>query len=100
MVFDFYAGAGDKFYGEVVPMSEGILDFTLREPVGVCAQIVPWNFPFSMASWKVAPALATGCTLILKPASLTPMTALVLGEICAEAGVPAGLSPCCRGRAG
>lgn len=91
MVFDFYAGAGDKFYGEVVPMSEGILDFTLREPVGVCAQIVPWNFPFSMASWKVAPALATGCTLILKPASLTPMTALVLGEICAEAGVPAGV---------
>ncbi|MFT4036975.1 MAG: aldehyde dehydrogenase family protein [Thermomicrobiales bacterium] len=91
MVFDFYAGAGDKFYGETVPMANHLLDFTLREPVGVCAQIVPWNFPFSMASWKVAPALATGCTLILKPASLTPLTALVLGEICAEAGVPEGV---------
>lgn len=90
-VFDFYAGAGDKFYGESIPMQERLLDFTLREPVGVCAQIVPWNFPFSMAAWKVAPALATGCTLILKPASLTPLTAILLAEICAEAGVPAGV---------
>jgi len=91
IVFDYYAGAGDKFYGETIPTQEKLLDFTLREPVGVCAQIVPWNFPFSMAAWKVAPALATGCTLILKPASLTPLTALLLGEICAEAGVPEGV---------
>jgi len=90
-VFDYYAGAGDKFYGETIPMGDKILDLTLREPVGVCAQIVPWNFPFSMASWKVAPALAAGCTLILKPASLTPLSALILGEICYEAGVPEGV---------
>ncbi|MGC4192162.1 MAG: aldehyde dehydrogenase family protein [Thermomicrobiales bacterium] len=90
-VFDYYAGAGDKFYGETIPMGDKILDVTLREPVGVCAQIVPWNFPFSMASWKVAPALVAGCTLILKPASLTPLSALILGEICYEAGVPEGV---------
>jgi betaine-aldehyde dehydrogenase len=91
MVFDFYAGAGDKFYGETIPMTDRVLDFTLREPVGVVAQIVPWNFPFSMASWKVAPALASGCTLILKPASNTPLSAIILGEICYEAGVPEGV---------
>ena len=91
MVFDYYAGAGDKFYGETIPMGDKILDFTLREPVGVVAQIVPWNFPFSMASWKVAPALASGCCLILKPASNTPLSAVLLGEICYEAGVPEGV---------
>jgi acyl-CoA reductase-like NAD-dependent aldehyde dehydrogenase len=91
MVFDYYAGAGDKFYGETIPMTDRVLDFTLREPVGVVAQIVPWNFPFSMASWKVAPALASGCTLILKPASNTPLSAIILGEICYEAGVPEGV---------
>ncbi len=91
MVFDYYAGAGDKFYGETIPMGDKVLNFTLREPVGVVGQIVPWNFPFSMASWKVAPALATGCCLILKPASNTPLTAVLLGEICYEAGVPEGV---------
>ncbi|MGC4105170.1 MAG: aldehyde dehydrogenase family protein [Thermomicrobiales bacterium] len=90
-VFDYYAGAGDKFYGESIPLGDKVLDVTLREPVGVCAQIVPWNFPFSMASWKVAPALAAGCAIILKPASLTPLSALLLGEICYEAGVPEGV---------
>ncbi len=90
-VFDYYAGAADKFYGESIPLGAGVVDFTLREPVGVCAQIVPWNFPFSMASWKVAPALASGCALILKPASVTPLSALLLGQICAEAGVPDGI---------
>lgn len=91
MVFDYYAGAGDKFYGETIPMGDKILNFTLREPVGVVGQIVPWNFPFSMSSWKVAPALASGCCLILKPASNTPLTAVLLGEICYEAGVPEGV---------
>jgi betaine-aldehyde dehydrogenase len=91
MVYDFYAGAGDKFFGDTIPMGGNILDFTLREPVGVCGQIVPWNFPFSMATWKVAPALATGCCLILKPASVTPITAVILGELCYEAGVPEGV---------
>jgi betaine-aldehyde dehydrogenase len=91
MVFDYYAGAGDKFFGETIPMGDKVLNFTLREPVGVVGQIVPWNFPFSMASWKVAPALASGCCLILKPASNTPLTAVLLGEICYEAGVPEGV---------
>lgn len=90
-VFDYYAGAGDKFFGETIPLGGDVLDFTLREPVGVAAQIVPWNFPFSMATWKVAPALAAGCVIILKPASLTPLSAIELGKICVEAGVPEGV---------
>ncbi len=91
VVFDYYAGAGDKFFGDTIPMGDSVLNFTLREPVGVAAQIVPWNFPFMMAAWKVAPALATGCTIILKPASNTPLSAVMLGEICYEAGVPEGV---------
>ncbi|MFW6075857.1 MAG: aldehyde dehydrogenase family protein, partial [Chloroflexota bacterium] len=90
-VFDYYAGAGDKFFGETIPFGDGALSMTLREPIGVCGQIVPWNFPFMMSAWKVAPALATGCTLILKPASNTPVTAPILGEIAYEAGVPEGV---------
>lgn len=90
-VFDYYSGAADKFFGETIPMGHGVLDFTLREPVGVVAQITPWNFPFLAAAWKVAPALAAGCTVILKPASYTPLTALMLGRIAVEAGVPAGV---------
>jgi acyl-CoA reductase-like NAD-dependent aldehyde dehydrogenase len=90
-VFDYYAGAGDKFFGDTIPMGDATLNFTLREPIGVAGQIVPWNFPFMMAAWKVAPALATGCTIILKPASNTPMSAVMLGEICYECGVPEGV---------
>ena len=90
-VFDYYAGAADKAFGETIPLGDTILDFTLREPVGVVGQIVPWNFPFMMAAWKVAPALASGCTLILKPASNTPLSAILLGECCYEAGVPEGV---------
>ncbi len=90
-VFDYYAGAMDKYFGETIPLGEGLLDFTLREPVGVVAQIVPWNFPFLAAAWKVAPALATGCTVILKPASYTPLTALLLGHIALAAGVLPGV---------
>jgi betaine-aldehyde dehydrogenase len=90
-VFDYYAGAMDKFYGETIPMGDAVLDFTLREPMGVVAQITPWNFPFLAAAWKVAPALAAGCTAILKPASYTPLTSLVLGRLAMEAGVPAGV---------
>ncbi|MBI4456635.1 MAG: aldehyde dehydrogenase [Acidobacteria bacterium] len=91
MVFDYYAGAMEKFFGESIPMGDKIVDFTLREPVGVVCQIVPWNFPFLAAAWKVAPALATGCAVIVKPASYTPLTALFLGEIGNEAGVPEGV---------
>ena len=90
-VFEYYAGAADKFYGETLPLGGNILNTTWREPVGVAGQIVPWNFPFMMAAWKVAPALATGCTIILKPASNTPLSAVLLGEICYEAGVPEGV---------
>lgn len=90
-VFDYYAGAMDKYFGETIPMGEGVLDFTLREPLGVVAQIVPWNFPFLAAAWKVAPALAAGCTVILKPASYTPLTALLLGRVAIDAGVPNGV---------
>jgi betaine-aldehyde dehydrogenase len=72
-------------------MNGPLLDYTLREPVGVCAQIIPWNFPLLMAAWKLAPALAAGNTLILKPASATPITAVMLGEICQEAGIPDGV---------
>jgi betaine-aldehyde dehydrogenase len=88
--FEYYAGLANQLWGEQIPMNGPLLDYTLREPVGVCAQIVPWNFPLLMAAWKLAPALAAGNTLILKPASATPITAVMLGEICQEAGVPDG----------
>ncbi|WP_307395289.1 aldehyde dehydrogenase family protein [Bacillus horti] len=89
--FEFYAGAIVARSGETKPVPPGFFNYTTKEPVGVCAQIIPWNYPFMMAAWKVAPALAAGCTIVLKPASLTPITALVLAEICQEAGVPAGV---------
>ena len=72
-------------------MNGPLLDYTLREPYGVCAQIIPWNFPLLMAAWKVAPALAAGNTVVLKPASVTPLTAIILGQICREAGIPDGV---------
>jgi betaine-aldehyde dehydrogenase len=89
--FEYYAGATTKFFGETIPVSGEGLDFTLREPVGVVAAIVPWNFPFPMACWKCAPALAAGNAVILKPASYSPLTALVLGRIGREAGLPPGV---------
>jgi acyl-CoA reductase-like NAD-dependent aldehyde dehydrogenase len=89
--FEFYAGAATKIMGQTIPVPGTFFNYTVREPVGVCAQIVPWNYPIMMAAWKLAPALAAGNTIILKPASATPLTALLLGEICAEAGIPAGV---------
>ncbi|MBC5805046.1 MAG: betaine-aldehyde dehydrogenase [Candidatus Eremiobacter antarcticus] len=89
--FEFYAGAVTKLMGNTIPSPSGFFNYTLREPVGVCAQIVPWNYPLLMAAWKVAPALAAGCTVILKPATPTPITALMLGQICHEAGCPPGV---------
>jgi hypothetical protein len=89
--FEYYAGLATQLWGEQIPMNGPLLDYTLREPLGVCTQIVPWNFPLLMAGWKLAPALAAGNTLILKPASATPITAVMLGEICREAGVPDGV---------
>ncbi|WP_026961499.1 aldehyde dehydrogenase family protein [Alicyclobacillus herbarius] len=89
--FEFYASASVTLAGQTVPMPNGFFTYTLREPVGVCAQIIPWNYPLMMAAWKLAPALAAGCTVILKPASYTPLTALELARICKEAGVPDGV---------
>ena len=90
-IFEFYAGAVTKFYGQTIPVARGGLDFTLRQPMGVVACIVPWNFPFPIASWKAAPALAAGNCVILKPASLSPLTAIKLGELAHQAGLPAGV---------
>src|SRR5690606_11440910 len=89
--FDYYANLTGHMWGETVPMNGPLVDYTVREPYGVCGQIIPWNFPLLMAAWKVAPALAAGNTIVLKPASATPLTALVLGEICQEADIPDGV---------
>ena len=87
----YYAGWADKIHGETIPVKGNYLTYTLREPVGVVAAIVPWNFPLLLTSWKVGPALACGNTLIVKPASQTPLTALALGEIAVEVGLPPGV---------
>lgn len=89
--FEYYAGAASTFAGETLPVGSAGFDYTLRIPVGVVAAIVPWNFPFVMACWKCAPALVTGNAVILKPASLTPLTALELGRLGQEAGIPSGI---------
>ncbi|HWY78035.1 MAG TPA: aldehyde dehydrogenase family protein [Verrucomicrobiae bacterium] len=89
--FEYYAGAVLKFFGQTIPVSRGGFDFTLRQPMGVVAAIVPWNFPFPIAAWKVAPALAAGNCVVLKPASLSPLTALRLGELASQAGLPDGV---------
>ncbi|MEW6234909.1 MAG: aldehyde dehydrogenase family protein [Candidatus Omnitrophota bacterium] len=89
--FEYYAGAVTKFFGETIPVSKQGLDFTLRVPIGVAACIVPWNFPFPMACWKVAPALAAGNAVVLKPASYTPISALHLARLAQEAGFPEGV---------
>jgi acyl-CoA reductase-like NAD-dependent aldehyde dehydrogenase len=91
LVFEYYAGAANKVFGETIPVSRPGLDFTLREPIGVVGLIVPWNFPLLMAAWKLGPALAAGNTAVLKPASYTPLTALRLGELALEAGFPPGV---------
>ena len=89
-VFHFYAGAVDKHYGETIPVAGGV-DMTFREPLGVVGLIVPWNFPIAISSWKLGPALACGNTVVLKPAEVTPLTALRLAELALEAGIPEGV---------
>src|SRR5258705_4232077 len=91
LVFDYYAGAANKVCGQTIPVSRPGIDMTLREPIGVVGLIIPWNFPILMASWKLGPALAAGNACILKPASYTPLTAIRLGELALEAGIPAGI---------
>jgi acyl-CoA reductase-like NAD-dependent aldehyde dehydrogenase len=89
-VFRFYAGAPERLLGDTIPVAGGV-DMTFREPLGVVGLITPWNFPLPIASWKVGPALAAGNTIVLKPAELTPMTALELGRLALEAGIPEGV---------
>ncbi|GGJ69594.1 betaine-aldehyde dehydrogenase [Anoxybacillus voinovskiensis] len=89
--FEFYASAIVSHRGTVNNMPGAFHNFTEKEPVGVCAQIIPWNYPLMMAAWKIAPAIAAGCSVVVKPASLTPLTCIVLAEICHEAGVPEGV---------
>jgi acyl-CoA reductase-like NAD-dependent aldehyde dehydrogenase len=89
--FEYYAGWADKVMGETIPVKGNYFTYTLREPLGVVAAIVPWNFPLLLAAWKVAPALACGNTVVLKPASQTPLTAIALGEIAVEVGLPPGV---------
>jgi acyl-CoA reductase-like NAD-dependent aldehyde dehydrogenase len=89
-VFYFYAGAVDKHHGETIPVAGGV-DMTFREPLGVVGLIVPWNFPIAISSWKLGPALATGNTVVLKPAELTPLTAQCLAGLALEAGIPEGV---------
>jgi betaine-aldehyde dehydrogenase len=89
-VFHFYAGAVDKHHGQTIPVAGGV-DMTFREPLGVVGLIVPWNFPLNIASWKLGPALACGNTVVLKPAELTPLSALRLAELALEAEIPEGV---------
>ena len=89
--FQYYAGWADKVHGQTIPVKGNLLAYTLRDPVGVVAAIVPWNFPLLLAAWKVAPALACGNTVIVKPATQTPLTALALAEVAAEVGLPPGV---------
>src|SRR5919201_6646949 len=96
-LFHYMAGWATKLEGTTIPISvpytpkAKYLAYTLREPVGVVGQIIPWNFPLLMAAWKLGPALATGCTVVLKPAEQTPLSALRLGELIVEAGIPQGV---------
>lgn len=90
-VLEYWGGAASKIFGETIPVQDAGLEVTLREPVGVCALITPWNFPLVIASWKIAPALACGNTVVVKPAQLTPLSVLMLADILMEAGLPPGV---------
>ncbi|MBI1862354.1 MAG: aldehyde dehydrogenase family protein [Deltaproteobacteria bacterium] len=88
---EYYAGLADKIHGDTIPVDGNFFNYTVREPAGVVGQIIPWNFPLLMAAWKLGPALSTGCTVVMKPAEQTPLTALRLAEVFQEAGLPAGV---------
>jgi acyl-CoA reductase-like NAD-dependent aldehyde dehydrogenase len=90
-VLEYWGGAANKIFGETIPVQDSGLEITLREPIGVCALITPWNFPMVIASWKIAPALACGNTVVVKPAQLTPVSVLLLADILMEAGLPPGV---------
>lgn len=90
-VLEYWGGAANKIFGETIPVQDAGLEVTLREPVGVCALITPWNFPLVIASWKIAPALACGNTVVVKPAQYTPLSVLALADVLMEAGLPPGV---------
>src|SRR5438876_3779480 len=90
-VLEYWGGAANKIFGETIPVQDAGMEVTLREPVGVCALIIPWNFPLVISSWKIAPALACGNTVVVKPAQLTPLSVLILTDILMEAGLPPGV---------
>lgn len=89
--YRYFGGMADKFQGETIPVEAGFLNYTLREPVGVVGQVVPWNFPLMFTAWKMAPALAAGNTIVMKPAEITPLTSLRIAELMAEVGLPDGV---------
>jgi betaine-aldehyde dehydrogenase len=89
--YRYFGGMADKFQGETIPVEAGFLNYTLREPLGVVGQVVPWNFPLMFTSWKMAPALAAGNTIVMKPAEITPLSSLKIAELMAEAGMPPGV---------
>jgi len=89
--FRYFGGMADKFQGDVVPVEAGFLNYLVREPVGVVGQVVPWNFPLMFTSWKMAPALAAGNTIVMKPAEITPLSSLKIAELMSEAGLPDGV---------
>src|SRR5205807_5766763 len=89
--FRYFGGIADKVEGRIVPVDAGFLNYVTREPVGVVGQIVPWNFPLMFTSWKMGPALAAGCTVVLKPAELTPLSTLRIAHLMAKVGFPPGV---------
>src|SRR5204863_1330395 len=89
--YRYYAGWADKIEGKTIPINGPYFCYTRHEPVGVVGQIIPWNFPLLMQAWKLGPALAAGCTVVMKPAEQTPLSALRVGELIAEAGFPEGV---------
>jgi acyl-CoA reductase-like NAD-dependent aldehyde dehydrogenase len=90
-MYRYFAGQADKIKGQTLQLFSPHIGMTIKEPIGVVGQIIPWNYPLLMMAWKVAPALAAGCTVVLKPAEQTPFTALMLGQIFTQAGLPAGV---------
>lgn len=88
---EYYAGWCDKIFGQTIPVDGPYFTYTRHEPIGVCGQIIPWNYPISMLAWKVGPALACGNTIVLKPAEQTPLTALYIAALTKEAGFPPGV---------
>ena len=98
--FEYYAGMADKLQGDTIPLGQDFMSFTLHEPVGVTSHIIPWNFPLVTTARGIAPALAAGNTAVVKPASQTPLSAVMLGELMEEEGLPAGVNNVVTGSGG